>query len=162
MLQETWQIVLFGVATAFVGGIGTFVTNIIARLIKSKHEKKSDESNARIVNVQADSAQLGLFKEEFDTLKEHKSWAISEFDRLEKLLRLEKEESNKRYALYEGEIEKLKKAYSTAIKAAEEERIKKDFFKSLLKSLIELVLVTCPRSVDVEPYLEAIQNDNEL
>lgn len=169
MLAEVWQIICFGVATAIVGSISTILTIAIKSWLKSRSMKRSEEANADVATVEAETAKLGLFKQEFDMLKEHKAWALTEFDRLEKLFRTEKAASNKRYEEYETEIDRVKKVYTETLEELEitraekeSERLKKEFFKSLLGSLINFVMVTCPKAEkDLVRYKKAIEENED-
>lgn len=158
MFFEAWKIIILGLATAAVGWIGNAVQN----WLRTKNAKKVDEAEARIADVNADRAELDLYKDTIDILKEQKEFAWSEFDRIEKLLRRQKADSDKRFEdqkaesdrefkEIEAELQRVKTALSDAIAEKEYERNRAEWYRSLLHGLIKLVTRLCPNE-NIEPY----------
>jgi hypothetical protein len=153
MPAEVWTIII-----AVTGVLTTALGSWLAYKIKPKDQIVEENSNARVSSTQADIAEIELWEREKGILIESKNFAWDEFRRVEGLLKSAqiesnraKEESDKRFEEVSSEMKNLERL----LKQAYRER---DFYKSLLVKLTEIVKSTC-KNIDLTEYLDHIDKE---
>ncbi len=144
MFIEVWQIILFGIATAFTLWVGEWAKN----LSKTKRQRRYEESKTGAAEIDVELKRISADTVKDETTREAITSAYVWIDQLNEKL------NDFRADLMKAE-EKIFLLTKRAVKAERE----RDFYKSLIWKIINAIKKACPK-FDTKVYEDVIEIDD--